>query len=85
MAYNKPYHSVRIGTAHPPSVVQLCSGKPDNTNREVHLILRHPIKTMPRGEAGASSGCAINLLLRRRSADHFQEHRASRTDPWGRR
>ena len=54
VAYNKPYHSVHIGTVHPPSVVQLCSAK-ENAPKEVHFhVTRHVLKDIPTAEKDAS-------------------------------
>merc|ERR1719272_936772 len=47
VAYDKPYHPVQIGTAFPPSVVQLCSASP-LAPKEIHFhVTRHLIKNIP--------------------------------------
>ena len=44
---DKPYHPVQIGTAFPPSVVQLCSASP-LAPKEIHFhVTRHLIKNIP--------------------------------------
>jgi lysocardiolipin and lysophospholipid acyltransferase len=47
VAYNKPYHPVKIGTSNPPTVVQLTSSAP-NAPKEVHFhITRHLTRDIP--------------------------------------
>jgi 1-acyl-sn-glycerol-3-phosphate acyltransferase len=78
VAYNKPYHPVRIGTASPPSVVQLCSGKAGSAapDREVHFhVTRHPISGMPAGGAAARWLCQRFAVEKEKLLDHFEEHR----------
>ena len=64
VAYNKPYHPVKIGTAHPPSVVLLSGGGPD-APKEVHFHVRRFALPdgIPTGEAAATKWLFDNYAV----------------------
>mmetsp|Transcript_36244 Transcript_36244/g.71243 ORF Transcript_36244/g.71243 Transcript_36244/m.71243 type:complete len:386 (+) Transcript_36244:33-1190(+) len=75
VAYNKPYHSVHIGTSHPPSVVQLCSARAD-APKEVHFhVTRHPTKDIPTSDADVSKWlCDRFAVEKEQLLDHFDQN-----------
>jgi 1-acyl-sn-glycerol-3-phosphate acyltransferase len=67
VAYNNPYHSVRIGDAFPPTVVQLCSAD-TAAPKEVHFhITRHATRDIPRKKEEAAKWLCRRFAVEKES------------------
>ena len=76
VAYNKPYHSVHIGEAFPPSVLALVSGS-EGAPKEVHFhITRHPTSMIPISEKEAATWLCDRFAHEKEALlDQFAENR----------
>jgi len=73
VAYSKPYHPVKIGTANPPSVLLLSGGGPD-APKEVHFhVKRFPLPAgMPEGEEGVTKWLFDNYVEKEALLNKFE-------------